>query len=89
MCLLAFIDGPRPRREDAIVTTGFLVGAAETAGCWSEEETVSVLEVGLLRVTGAGGGGGGISTRRGPDDVKFCGPEVAEIGLTPEVISRR
>ena len=96
MCLLAFIDGPRPRREDAIVTTGFLAGAAETAGRWSAEEMVSVLEFGLLRVTvgfsfagAGGGGGGGISTRRGPDDVKFCGPEVAEIGLTPEVISRR
>ena len=93
--LLAFVVGPRFRREDVIVTTGFLAGAAETAGRWSEEGTVSVLEAGLLRVTagfsftGAGGGGGGIGTRRGPDDTKTCGPEVDGVGLTPEVIGRR
>jgi hypothetical protein len=87
--LLAFVVGPRFRREDVIVTTGFL------AGRWSEEGTASVLEVGLLRVTagfsftGAGGGGGGIGTRRGPEDTKLCGPDVAGVGLTPEVIGRR
>ena len=95
--LLAFVlVGPRFRREDAIVTTGFLAGAAETGGRWSEEGAVSALEVGLLRVTASfsfagagGGGGGGIGTRRGPDDTKFCGPEVAGVGLTPAVIGRR
>ena len=30
--------------------------------------------------TGAGRGGGGIDTRRGPDGIKFCGPEVAGVG---------
>lgn len=93
--LLPFVVGPRLRREDVIVTTGFLAGAAETAGRWSEEGAVSALEVGLLKVTasfsftGAGGGGGGIGTRRGPDDTKFCGPEVAGVGLMPEVTGRR
>lgn len=93
--LLTFVVGPRFRRVDVIVTAGFLAGAAETAGRWSEEGAVSALEVGLLRVTagfsftGAGGGGGGIGTRRGPDDTKLCGPEVAGVGLTPEVIGRR
>ena len=86
--------GPRSRREDGIVTTGFLAGAVETADCW-REGPVSALEVGLLRTTtgfsfaGAdgGGGGGGIGTRRGPEDTKLCGPEV--VGSTPEVIGRR
>ena len=93
--LLATVVGPRFRREDVIVTTGFFAGAAEIAGRWSEEDAVSVLEVGLLRVTtgfsftGAGGGGGGIGTRRGPDGTKFCGPEVAGVRLMPEVIGRR
>ena len=94
--LLAFVVGPRFRTEDVIVTTGFLAGAPETAGRWSEEVAVSVLEVGLLRVTagffsftGAGGGGGGIGTRRGPDVTKLCGPEAADVGLTPEVTGRR
>lgn len=92
---LAFVVLPRFRREDAIVTTGFLAGAAETAGRWSEEGAVSALEVGLLRVTasfsftGAGSGGGGIGTRRGPDDTRLCGPEAAGVGLTPEIIGRR
>ena len=91
--LLPFVVGPRFRREDVIVTTGFLAGGAETAGRWSEEGVVSALEVGLLRVTagfsftGAGGGGGGIGTRRGPDDTS--GPEVAGVGSTPEVNGRR
>ena len=90
--LLAFVVGPRFRREDAIVTTGFL---AETAGRWSGEGAVSALEIGLLKVTasfsftGAGGGGGGIGTRRGPDDTTLCGPEVAGVGLTPNFIGRR
>ena len=93
--LLTFVARPRFRREDVIVTTGFLAGAAETAGRLSEEGAVSALEVGLLRVTtsfsftGADGGGGGIGTRRGPDDTKLCGPEVDGVGLTPEVIGRR
>lgn len=94
--LLAFVAGTRFRREDVIVTTGFLAGAAEGAGRWSEQGAVSVLEVGLLRVTtcfsftgAGGGGGGGIGTRRGPDDTKLCGPEGAGVGLTPEVIGRR
>ena len=30
--LLAIVVGPRFRREDVIVTTGFLAGAAEAAG---------------------------------------------------------
>jgi len=81
------VVGPRSRSEEVIVTTGFLAGAAETAGRWDEG---SALDVGLLRVTaafsfaGAGGGGGGIGTRRGPDDA-----EVAGIALTSEVIGRR
>ena len=93
--LLAIVVGPRFRREDVMVTTGFLAGAAETVGRWSEEDAISALEVGLLRVTasfsftGAGGGGGGIGTRRGPDDTTFCGPEGAGVGLTPKVTGRR
>ena len=94
--LSALVVGPRPRREDVIVTTGFFfAGAAVTAGRGSEEGAVSALEVGLLRgttgfsFTGAGGGGGGIGTRRGPVVTKFWGPEVAGVGLTPEVIGRR
>ena len=85
-----------PRSEEATVTTGFLSGAAETAGRWpDEEETVSALDVGLLRMiatfsfAGAGGGGIGIGTRRGPSDAKLCGPEVARVGLMPDAIGRR
>ena len=77
--------GPRPRREDGIVTTGFLAGAAETAGRWIEG-AVSAFGVGLLAVAtgfsfaGAGAGGsGGIGTRRGPDDAKLCGFEVVKV----------
>lgn len=92
---LAFVAGPRFWREDAIVMTGFLAGAAETAGRWLEG-AVSAREVGLLRVTAGfsftgagGGGGGGIGTRRGPDGTEHCGAEVAGVGMTPEVIGRR
>jgi hypothetical protein len=87
--LALVVDGPRSRREDVIVTTGFLVGAAETTGRWPEDEAVSALEVGLLGFSFTGAGGGGIGTRRGPDDAKLCGPEIAGVGLTPEVIGRR
>jgi hypothetical protein len=84
--LLALVAvGPRLRREDVIVTTGFLAGAASAAGRWIEG-AVSALEVGLLTVgfsfagAGAGAGGGeGIGTRRGPDDAELCGPEVVKV----------